>query len=83
MIEQYPALLRLAAGLIDVVLGAAIAYLDVAQQAARPPTGLDFMATAALAIPGVVLGIGYLRTPSTACNAMHGPPSPQPSGSSL
>ncbi|MCC6531018.1 MAG: iron ABC transporter permease [Burkholderiales bacterium] len=50
----------LAAGL-DVVLGTAIAYLMLRS---RLPLrrSLDFMASAALAIPGVVLAIGYLRT---------------------
>lgn len=48
------------AGLIDVVLGAAIAYLVLRTKfAARQ--WLDWLASAALAIPGVVLGIGYLR----------------------
>ena len=48
------------AGLIDVVLGAAIAYLVLRTRlsAAHGSTG---RATAALAVPGVVLGIGYLR----------------------
>ena len=49
------------AALIDVVLGTAIAYLILRT---RLPFrhSLDFMASAALAIPGVVLAIGYLRT---------------------
>ena len=48
-----------AAGL-DVVLGTAIAYLILRT---RFPARhmLDFTATAALAVPGVVLAIGYLR----------------------
>ncbi|MGD9943067.1 MAG: ABC transporter permease [Burkholderiaceae bacterium] len=49
------------AGLIDVVLGTAIAYVVLRTKL----TGrrlLDYAATAALAVPGVVLGIGYLRT---------------------
>lgn len=49
------------AALIDVTLGTAIAYLILRT---RVPfrRSLDFMASAALAIPGVVLAIGYLRT---------------------
>jgi iron(III) transport system permease protein len=50
----------LAAG-IDVVLGAAIAYL-VLRTKLVGRQWLDWLATAALAIPGVVIGIGYLRT---------------------
>ena len=49
------------AGGIDVVLGVAIAYL-VLRTKLIGREWLDWMATAALAIPGVVLGIGYLRT---------------------
>ncbi|KAA2237555.1 ABC transporter permease [Salinarimonas soli] len=49
------------AGLIDVVLGTAIAYL-VLRTRLVGRHWLDWAATAALAIPGVVLGIGYLRT---------------------
>jgi iron(III) transport system permease protein len=49
------------AGGIDVVLGVAIAYL-VLRTKLVGREWLDWMATAALAIPGVVLGIGYLRT---------------------
>ncbi|WP_156395794.1 iron ABC transporter permease [Bosea sp. Leaf344] len=49
------------AGAIDVVLGVAIAYL-VLRTRLIGREWLDWMATAALAIPGVVLGIGYLRT---------------------
>jgi iron(III) transport system permease protein len=48
------------AGLIDVVLGTAIAYL-VLRTKAPGRQWLDYMAMAALAVPGVVLGIGYLR----------------------
>lgn len=50
----------LAAG-IDVVLGVAIAYLmlRVKLPLAR---ALDFTASASLAVPGLVLAIGYLRT---------------------
>jgi iron(III) transport system permease protein len=49
------------AALIDVILGTAIAYLILRT---RLPFrhALDFLASAALAIPGVVLAIGYLRT---------------------
>lgn len=49
------------AGLIDVILGTAIAYI-VWRTGMIGRKVLDFMAMAALAIPGVVLGIGYLRT---------------------
>jgi iron(III) transport system permease protein len=49
------------AAFIDVILGTAIAYLILRT---RLPLrhSLDFVASAALAIPGVVLAIGYLRT---------------------
>ncbi len=50
----------LAAG-IDVVCGTAIAYV-VWRTGLPGRKWLDYTATAALAIPGVVLGIGYLRT---------------------
>ena len=49
------------AGLIDVVIGGAIAYL-VLRTKIVGRRWLDWAATSALAIPGVVLGIGYLRT---------------------
>ena len=48
------------AAALDVVLGTAIAYL-ILRTRLRGRQILDFMATAALAIPGVVLAIGYLR----------------------
>lgn len=48
------------AGGIDIVLGVAIAYL-VLRTKLIGREWLDWGATAALAIPGVVLGIGYLR----------------------
>lgn len=48
------------AGFIDVVLGSAIAYI-VIRTKLPGRKWLDYMATAALAVPGVVLGIGYLR----------------------
>jgi len=49
------------AALIDVVLATAIAYLILRTR--LPLRGsLDLVASAALAIPGVVLAIGYLRT---------------------
>ena len=48
------------AALIDVVLGSAIAYI-VIRTGLPGRKWLDYMATAALAVPGVVLGIGYLR----------------------
>jgi len=49
------------AALIDVVIGAAIAYL-VLRTKIVGRQWLDYTAMAALAVPGVVLGIGYLRT---------------------
>ena len=49
------------AGIIDVVLAVAIAYL-VLRTKLLGRNWLDWTASAALAIPGVVLGIGYLRT---------------------
>jgi iron(III) transport system permease protein len=49
------------AGLIDVVVGTAISYL-VLRTRLFGREWLDRAASAALAIPGVVLGIGYLRT---------------------
>ena len=48
------------AALIDVVVGGAIAYL-VLRTKVPGRQGLDWAASAALAVPGVVLGIGYLR----------------------
>ncbi len=48
------------AAIIDVVLGTAIAYI-VLRTGLPGRKWLDYMATAALAVPGVVLGIGYLR----------------------
>jgi iron(III) transport system permease protein len=50
----------LAAG-IDVVLGTSIAYLILRTKVVGRQW-LDWMASAALAIPGLVLAIGYLRT---------------------
>ena len=49
------------AALIDVVLGVAIAYI-ILRTRLPARQWLDFTASMALAIPGVVLGIGYLRT---------------------
>jgi iron(III) transport system permease protein len=49
------------AALADVALGTAIAYLVLRTQVPGRQ-GLDHLATVALAMPGVVLGIGYLRT---------------------
>lgn len=49
------------AGLIDVVIGTAIAYL-VLRSKLNGAKVLDYIAMSALAVPGVVLGIGYLRT---------------------
>ncbi|MGQ7246716.1 ABC transporter permease [Halomonas sp. V046] len=48
------------AGLIDVILGTAIAYV-VWRTKIWGAKALDFVAMGAVAIPGVVLGIGYLR----------------------
>jgi iron(III) transport system permease protein len=45
----------------DVVIGTAIAYL-ILRTKLPGRQWLDLTATAAIAIPGVVLGIGYLRT---------------------
>jgi iron(III) transport system permease protein len=50
----------LLASLADVVLGAAIAYLLVRGRI-RGRSWLDAIATLPLAIPGVVLAVGYLR----------------------
>ena len=49
------------AALLDVVIGIAIAYLILRTKLPGRKV-LDFMASAALAIPGIVLAIGYLRT---------------------
>ena len=46
---------------IDVLLGTAIAYLML-RTGVPLARGLDFIATASLAVPGLVLAIGYLRT---------------------
>lgn len=62
--SQYITNTLLYAGLaatIDVTLGTAIAYI-VWRTGIPGRRWLDYMATAALAVPGVVLGIGYLRT---------------------
>jgi iron(III) transport system permease protein len=48
------------AAVIDVILGTAIAYI-VLRTGLPGRKWLDYLATAALAVPGVVLGIGYLR----------------------
>ncbi len=48
------------AGFIDIVVGTAIAYL-VLRTRIIGRAWLDWTASAALAIPGVVLGIGFLR----------------------
>ncbi|MCX7360517.1 MAG: iron ABC transporter permease [Alphaproteobacteria bacterium] len=48
------------AALIDVAIGGAIAYL-VLRTKLPGRQALDWAASAALAVPGVVLGIGYLR----------------------
>ena len=49
------------AALIDVILGTAIAYIILRTRLPGREL-LDLMASTALAIPGVVLAIGYLRT---------------------
>ncbi|MEE8352771.1 MAG: iron ABC transporter permease, partial [Rhodospirillales bacterium] len=49
------------AATIDVILGTAIAYI-VWRTGIRGRKWLDFIAMGAVAVPGVVLGIGYLRT---------------------
>lgn len=49
------------AALIDVVLGTAIAYI-VWRTGLIGRKWLDYIAMGAVAVPGVVLGIGYLRT---------------------
>jgi iron(III) transport system permease protein len=62
--QQYIANTLLYAGLAalgDVIIGTAIAYI-VLRTGIMGRKALDYMATAALAVPGVVLGIGYLRS---------------------
>jgi len=49
------------AALIDILVGGAIAYL-ILRTTLIGRQALDWAASAALAVPGVVLGIGYLRT---------------------
>ena len=49
------------AALIDVAIGTAIAYLILRTQIPGRQW-LDFAASAAIAVPGIVLAIGYLRT---------------------
>jgi len=49
------------AATFDVILGTTIAYI-VYRTGIRGRKWLDYIATAALAVRGVVLGIGYLRT---------------------
>lgn len=49
------------AGLIDVAIGTAIAYLMLRTKLPAR-RWLDYIATAAIAVPGLVLAIGYLRT---------------------
>ncbi len=49
------------AALFDVIIGTAIAYI-VLRTALPGRQFLDHLVTVALAMPGVVLGIGYLRT---------------------
>nr|AJG38021.1 ABC transporter permease [uncultured Gammaproteobacteria bacterium] len=49
------------AATIDVVIGTAIAYI-VWRTTIKGRKILDYLAMSALAVPGVVLGIGYLRT---------------------
>jgi len=49
------------AALIDIVIGTAIAYL-ILRTKIPGRQWLDFAASAAIAVPGIVLAIGYLRT---------------------
>lgn len=49
------------AATIDVVIGVAIAYL-ILRTRIPARRWLDFAASAAIAVPGIVLAIGYLRT---------------------
>ncbi|MDF1592979.1 MAG: iron ABC transporter permease [Desulfobacterales bacterium] len=49
------------AGLIDIVLGIAIAYIALRTKLIGRKV-LDYVAMSAVAIPGLVIGIGYLRT---------------------
>jgi iron(III) transport system permease protein len=49
------------AALIDVAIGTAIAYL-ILRTRIPGRQWLDFLASAAIAVPGIVLAIGYLRT---------------------
>ena len=49
------------AATIDVVIGIAIAYL-ILRTRIPARQWLDFVASAAIAVPGIVLAIGYLRT---------------------
>ncbi len=49
------------AATVDVIFGTAIAYIVLRTKLSGRKV-LDYAATASLAIPGVVLGIGYLRT---------------------
>ena len=49
------------AALLDVILGTAIAYLVLRTELPGRRL-LDHMVTVALAMPGLVLGVGYLRT---------------------
>ena len=49
------------AALIDIIIGAAIAYILVRTNIPGRQV-LDHLVTVALAMPGLVLGIGYLRT---------------------
>lgn len=49
------------AALIDVVIGTSIAYL-VLRTRLPARQWLDFLASSAIAVPGIVLAIGYLRT---------------------
>ncbi len=48
------------AALADIIIGTIIAYI-VLRTGIFGRHALDYLATAALAVPGVVLGIGYLR----------------------
>ena len=48
------------AATVDALIGTAVAYLML-RTSVRGGKALDFLASASLAVPGVVLGIGYLR----------------------
>lgn len=49
------------AALLDIFIGVSIAYLAIRSKV-KIGKGLDYIAMSALAVPGLVLAIGYLRT---------------------